>query len=150
MLQTALIGAVGGLIGVLLLYTPGPGQRVRHRLAYVATRKVWESGKAVVGMRVVAGSQDGLSTSWSTGAALASRGRLDFTRYVGGVSLFKRPLPPMQILSVDGPPRRLPARSMLRLDPDAQVTTLRTPTATLEFAVLPPIPADAVLARLYW
>jgi hypothetical protein len=150
MLQTTLFGVVCGLIAALLLYTPGPGRRLRHRIAYTATRKVWESGQAVVGMRVVAGSQDGLGTSWSTGAALASPGRVDFTRYVGGVSLFKRPLPPMRILGVDGPPRRLPARSMLRLDPDAQVTTLRTPTATLEFAVMPPIPADAVLARLAW
>lgn len=148
MLETILFGAVGGLIGVLLLYTPGPGRRLRHRLAYAVTRKVWESGQAVVGMRVVAGSQQGLGTSWVTGAALASPGRVDFTRYVGGLSLVKRPLPPMRILAIDGPPRRLSGGSMLRLDPDAQVTTLRTPTATLELAILPPIPADAVLARL--
>jgi hypothetical protein len=147
-LESTLTGAAAGLLAVLFLYTPGPGRRLRHRLAYTASKKVWQSGRAVVGIRVVAGSQDGLGAGWVTGAALVSLGRVDFTRYLGGMSLFKRPLPPLWIVRVDGPPRRAPARTMLRLDPDAQVTTLRTPTATLEFAVLPPIPAEAVLARL--
>jgi hypothetical protein len=148
-LHTTLTGAAAGLLAVLLLYTPGPGRRLRHRLAYTANRKVWQSGRAVVGIRVVTGSQDGLGPGWATGTALVSLGRVDFIRYPGGISLFKRLLPPLWIVHVDGPPRRVSAGTMLRLDPDAQVTTLRTPTATLEFAVLPPIPADAVLARLH-
>jgi len=144
------LGPAVAAVLLLVLYTPGPGRRLRHRMMYGAARKVWAGGSAVVGVRVVAGRQDGLTTSWRRGAAVVTPGRVDFTRYVAGMSFYQRPAPPMQIVGIDGPPRRIRGSALLWLDPDCQVTTLRTPTATVEFAVMPPIPAESVLARLRW
>lgn len=129
------------------LYTPGPGRRLRHRLSYAMTKSAWQSGKAVVGLRVLDGSHDGLGTGWRLGSAIVTPGRLEFTRFVGGLSLLKRPVPAMSVAAV-GEVGRISGSGRFRLDPDCEVARLTTPTATLEMAVMPPIPAEWVLARM--
>jgi hypothetical protein len=131
------------------LFVPGPGQRLRHRITYWLFRKVWQSGRAVVNLRVVDGTQDGLNgRRWFGGSALATPGRIEFVLWVGGLPLVKKAIPPIDVTAVGaaGPVRGF-AKVRL-MDPDYQVALLRTTTATLEIAVVPPIPAEDVLVRL--
>jgi hypothetical protein len=142
------------ILGVLLLYcvflyTPGPGRRMRHKMQYRQLRKIWQSGRAVVNLRIVDGVQEGLpGRRWFGGTAVVTSGRIEFTMYVGGLPIVKRPIPPIEVTAVGaaGPVSGLAAVKLL--DPDYQVALLRTPTATLEIAVAPPIPAEDVLVRL--
>ena len=135
------------ILFAVFLYTPGPGRRLRHRITYRAARSEWRNGRAVVGLRVVEGAHDGLGPRWRTGTVVATSGRLEFRRFVGGLSLFKRPVLMVPVVSV-GSPGRITGWARLRLDPDCQVARLTTPSAVLEMAVLPPIPAELVLARM--
>jgi hypothetical protein len=137
---------LGVLTGVFL-YTPGPGRRLRHWLAYRMTSSEWQSGRAVIGLRVVDGTHEGLGPGWRVGTAIATPGRLEFTRFVGGLSLVKRPVPALAVVSV-GAAGPISGFGRVRLDPDCQVARLTTPSAVLEMAVLPPIPAEWVLTRM--
>jgi hypothetical protein len=131
----------------LFLYTPGPGRRLRYRLSYAMTKSEWQKGKAVVGLRVLDGSHDGLGPGWRVGSAVVTPGRVEFTRFVGGTSLIKRPVAAVSVAAV-GEVARISGTGRLRLDPDCQVARLTTPSAVLEMAVMPPIPAEQVLARM--
>jgi hypothetical protein len=143
---------VGGLIALavlVFLYTPGPGRQLRHWVLGRFWWKVRQSGRALVNVRVVAGTQEGLpGRRWFGGTALATPGRIEFTMWVGGLPLVRRPIPAIEVTSVGaaGPVRGLTKLKLM--DPDYQVAQLRTPTATLEIAVSPPVPAEDVLARL--
>lgn len=145
--SNVIVAVLVATVGIVFLYTPGPGRRLRHWAMYLSTRKAWQSGRAVVALRVVDGTQPGVGPHWRVGTVIATPGGLEFTRFVGGVSLFKRPAVRVPVVAV-GVARPLTGASRLRLDPDCEVASLRTPTATLEIAVLPPIPAEAVLARM--
>jgi hypothetical protein len=144
---------LGALVVVILtlvvVYKTEPGRRVRHWMQYRMLRSVWQSGHAVVLLRVVDGAQEGLrGRRWYGGAALATPGRIEFTMYVGGLPLVKRPIPAIDVTAVG---TASPVRGLDKvkfMDPDYQVAKLRTPTATLEIAVAPPVPGEAVLARL--
>lgn len=144
-----LIGVVVGLVFAVFVYTPGPGRRLRYWLMYQSSKGALRRGQAVVAVRVVAGSQAGLGAGWYRGVAVASPGQLVFTRYVGGISLFKRVVPPVALIAVGGIERLRPGDA-IRLDPDCDVVPLRTPTGMVQLAVLPPLPGEQVLARLRW
>jgi hypothetical protein len=145
-----LLGALFvALLLVVALYSPGPGRRLRHAMQYRWTRKTWQSGQAVVNLRVVDGAQEGLSgRRWYGGTALMTPGRIEFTMYVGGLPLVKRPIPPIEVTSVGTAVPVTGIDKIKLMDPDYQVAPLRTPTATLEIAVMPPVPAESVLTRL--
>ncbi|MBB4907234.1 hypothetical protein [Actinophytocola algeriensis] len=147
MLTNLLVGLVIAAVVLVFLYTPGPGQRLRHRAMYRVTRSEWQAGRAVVVLRVVDGSHAGLGPRWRSGTAVATPGRLEFTRFVGGMSFLKRPVTPVQVVAA-GSPGPIRGLSRLWLDPDCRVTRLTTPTAVLEIAVQPPIPAEQVLGRM--
>jgi hypothetical protein len=145
-----LLGAVVAVVLVLVvLYATGPGRRYRHALQYRWFRKTWQSGQAVVNLRVLDGTQEGLTgRRWFGGTALATPGRIEFTMYVGGLPLVKRPIPAFEVTAV-GTARPVTGVEKVKLmDPDYQIAELRTPTARLEIAVVPPIPAEDVLVRL--
>jgi hypothetical protein len=145
-----LLGAVvAALLVLVVLYATGPGRRFRHALQYRWFRKIWQSGRAAVNLRVIDGTQEGLTgRRWFGGTALATPGRIGFTMYVGGLPLVKRPIPDIEIVAVG---RARPVAGIEKwklMDPDYQIAVLRTPTATLEIAVVPPVPAEDVLVRL--
>lgn len=144
-----LIGGVAGLVFGAFAYATGPGRRLRYWLRYRGRGNVLRSGQAVVAVRVVAGSQVGLTGSWCRATATARPGQLVLTRHVGGLALFKRPVPPVQLIAL-GDVERLRPGDSLRLDPDSDVMPLRTPTGMLQLAVLPPLPGERVRARLHW
>lgn len=147
---SALLSSLGIAVVVLVvMYTTPLGIRYRRWVQYRYFRRVWQSGRAVVNLRVVDGTQDGLKGSrWYGGVALASPGQLEFTMYVGGLVPAKRPIPLIEVLAVGAP---VPARGIDKvklMDPDYQIARLRTPTATLDIAVAPPLPSEDVLSRL--
>jgi hypothetical protein len=145
-----LLGAlVAGILALVILYTTTPGRRFRHWMHYRMLRGVWRNGQAVVNLRVVDGTQEGLrGRRWYGGAALATPGRVEFTMWVGGLPLVKRPIPGIVVTAV-GTARRVRGLDKVKfMEPDYQVALLRTPTATLEIAVAPPVPGETVLARL--
>jgi hypothetical protein len=140
---------VAVVVVVVFLYTPGPGRRFRQWTQYQQLRKIWQSGRAVVNLRVVGGTQEGLTgRRWFGGTAVVTPGRIEFTMYVGGLPLVKRPLPPIEVLAVGAAGPVSGADKVKLMDPDYQIAQLRTPTATLDIAVAPPIPAESVLTRL--
>lgn len=141
-------GLVFGLLVSVFLYTPGPGRRLRHWLVYrMMMRRLWQRGQAVVALRVVDGSHGGLGSKWHSGTVVMTPGRLEFTRFVGGMSFLKRPAIMVPVVSV-GAVGRLSGLGRWRLDPDCEVVRLTTPSGVVEMAVLPPIPAERVLARM--
>lgn len=144
-----LVGALILFVVLTVLMYTGPGRQIRHAIQYRAMRKVWQSGHAVLNLRVLDGTQEGLrGRRWYGGTALVSPGRIEFTLYVGGLPLVKRPIPPFEVTAVGvAEPVRGVDRIKL-MDPDYQVARLRTPTATLEIAVAPPVPGEEVLSRL--
>jgi hypothetical protein len=145
-----LIGFAVGLAFGVFVYTPGPGTRLRHRLMHRSGEKARQHGQAVVALRVVAGSQDGLTEGWHTGVAVASPGWLVFTHHVGRTPVVKRPVPPIQVIAIGSAEPMRPGDGWFRLDPDTELAPLRTPTGMLQLAVMPPLPAEQVLARLRW
>lgn len=150
MVMTVLLGAVAVVVLVIVvLYAPGPGRRFRHWMQYQMLRKVWQRGHAAVNLRVVDGTQDGLKgRRWYGGTMLATPGRIEFTMYVGGLPLVKRPIPAFEVTAVGAAGPVSGMDKVKLMDPDYQVAQLRTPTATLDVAVAPPIPAESVLTRL--
>ena len=147
MLTNVLVGLVIAAVLIVFLYSPGPGRRLRHRAMYRVTRCEWQAGRACVALRVVDGSHAGLGPWWRCGTAIATPGSLEFTRYVGGMSILKRPVTAVQV-AVVGSAGPIPGLSRLWLDPDCRVARLTTPTAVLEIAVQPPIPTEDVLTRM--
>jgi hypothetical protein len=148
--MTLLLEIAGALVvAFVFMYLTPPGRRLRHRMQYWQLRKIWQSGRALVNLRVVDGTQEGLNgRRWFGGTAVVTPGRIEFTMWVGGLPLVKKPIPPFQVTAVGtaGPVRG--ADKIKLMDPDYQVALLRTPTATLEIAVTPPVPAEDVLVRL--
>lgn len=144
-----LIAAILALVLVVFVYTPGPGRRLRHWAMRVLWWKAFQNGRALVNVRVVDGTQEGLSgRRWFGGTAFASPGRIEFTMWVGGIPLVRRPIPTIEVTAVG---TASPIRGLTKIklmDPDFQVALVRTPTATLEIAVAPPMPAEDVLTRL--
>lgn len=144
-----LAGALIALAFLVFLYTRGPGRRLRHWVLGRFWWKVGQNGRVLVGLRVVDGTQEGLpGRGRVTGSALITPGRIELTRWVGGLPLARRPVPAIEVTAVGtaSTPRGL---ARLRLvDPDVQVARLNTPTATLEIAIVPPASADVVLTRL--
>ena len=137
------------ILTLVILYLTGPGRRLRHWSQYRMLRGVWQSGRAVVNLRVVDGAQEGLrGRRWYGGAALVTPGRIEFTMYVGGLPFVKRPLPAITVTAAGVASRVRGLDKVKLMDPDYEVALLRTPTATLEIAVAPPVPGETVLARL--
>lgn len=140
-----LIAVVIGLAVLVLLMSPGPGAQFRHWLQYRMHKHHLDRGQAVLVIRVASGAHPGLSAHWYRGTAVATPHRLDFTRHAAG--LVKRPTVPVEVVGIDD--ERAPrVMERLLIDPSVRITRLRTPNAVLEVAILPPIPAEAVFARL--
>lgn len=65
-----------------------------------------------------------------------------------GRVVVRKPVPAIEVIAVGTASRVTGVDKIKLMDPDYQVALLRTPTATLEIAVAPPIPAEQVLTRL--
>lgn len=144
-----LVSALVALAFLVFLYSPGPGRRLRHWVLGRFWWKAFQNGRVLVNLRVVDGVQEGLSgRRWFGGTALMTPGRLEFTMWVGGLPLVRKPIPAIGVIGA-GPASPVRGLTKVKLmDPDFQVAQLRTPTATLEIAIAPPAPAAEVLTRL--
>ena len=144
-----LIGVIVALAFLVFLYMPGSGRRLRHWVLRKFWWKAFQNGRAMVNVRVVDGTQEGLSgRRWFGGTAFTSPGQLDFTMWVGGLPLVRRPIPAIEVTAA-GTTSRVRGLTKIKLqDPDFQVALVRTPTATLEIAIAPGVPAEDVLTRL--
>jgi hypothetical protein len=95
-----------------------------------ADRRFRASGRVPCGLRVIGGSQPGLSGRWRLGVASLSPRCLEFRprwwRVLGAC-------PPIEVLAVDGPPRAPCGDEILKLP--GSVVQVQTPTATLEWAL---------------
>jgi hypothetical protein len=97
-----------------------------------------QSGEVDCGLRVIAGSQQGLDKNWDHDRAFVHPGRLDF----GGQTSVWIP-----VLAVVTDRQRQLARRARRRSPRCQVVELTTDSATLEWAV-PDDELDWVMARV--
>lgn len=95
-----------------------------------ADRRFRKSGHARCGLRVIDGSQPGLSGRWRVGVASFSARRLDFRRrwwrVLGGC-------PPIEVVAIHGASRAPSGDEILKLP--GSVVQIQTPTATLEWAL---------------
>ena len=101
------------------------------RLAVIrADREFRKSGRVRCGLRVIDGSQPGLSDRWRLGVASVSRRRLNFRRrWWHGPGA----CPPIKVLAVDGPPRMPAGDEVLKLP--GSIVRIQAPDATLEWAL---------------
>ena len=114
-----------------------------------ADRRFRKSGRFQCGLRVIEGSQPGLSGRWRLGVAWVSPRRLDFCRRGWRVL---GACPPIEVLAVHGPPRP-PSGSpaspfgdeILKLP--GSIVQIRTPAAALEWSLCGRY-QPAVIARL--
>ena len=117
------VDPLGDLIG------ESAGRRLRRLRADRRLRK----GRLECSLRVVSGSQDGLSPRWRHVIATVSPGRLEFRRCWPWLSGSRT----INIASLHGSPRRPSNREWwLSLAPACRVIEVHTPTAVLEWAVL--------------
>jgi hypothetical protein len=115
---------------------------IGRMVAMRADHRFRTSGRVPCGLRVISGSQAGLSGRWRLGVASLSRRRLKFRprwRRVRGAC------PPIRVLAVDGPPRAPRGDEILKLP--GSIVQVQTPTAILEWA-LPARYQPAACARL--
>ncbi len=132
----ALGGALGGVAGSAI---------VRRR----ATKYVAE-GKAELALRILDGTQEGLTGGWRKGVAALWPGRLDFASAVGGFGPWRRAPVVVAVAAIDASAPRKPAgRDALSLDADSLIVGVLTPTARLELAVQPPYRLEWVLQRMW-
>jgi hypothetical protein len=103
-------------------------------------RKLQALGKTECGLRVVAGSQDGLNEKWTWGFAIPRPGSLEFLPRLGQTR-FPRPGQKWLRISVSEASRAHERTSegheTWSVPPYLRIVTLRTPGAELEWAVLP-------------
>ena len=97
-----------------------------------------QAGEVACGLRVIAGSQEGLNRDWDHDRAFVYLGRLDFG---GDTSVWI----PVRAVVTDR--QRQLARRKGRRSPRRQVVELTTDSATLEWAV-PEDELDWVMARV--
>jgi hypothetical protein len=113
-------------------------------------RKQQAVGRTECSLRVVAGSQDGLGTNWTSGLAVPGPGSLEFLPRFWQTTL---PRPGQKWLRITvneatrAHERTSKGREIWSVNPSARIITLRTPTAELEWAVMPE-QRDWVLARV--
>jgi hypothetical protein len=95
-----------------------------------ADRAFRKSGRAWCGLRVIDGTQPGLSGRWRVGMASFSVRRLAFRRR------WWRMLgtcPPIEVVAIHGPARAPVGKEILKLP--GNIAQILTPTATLEWAI---------------
>ena len=95
-----------------------------------ADRRFRKSGRVRCGLRVIDGSQPGLSDRWRLGVASVSRRRLNFRRrWWHGPGA----CPTIKVLAVHGPPRMPSGDEVLKLP--GSIVRIQAPAATLEWAL---------------
>lgn len=105
--------------------------------AWRADRRFLASGRVRCGLRVIDGTQPGLSGRWQAGVASVSRRRLEFRRRGWLVS---GACPRIKVLAVHGPPRaprgspRSPFGDELLKLPGS-IVQIQTPAAVLEWSL---------------
>ena len=116
------VGLAGGLIGVSI------GMVLQRRRN---DRRRW-SGRTESALRVVSGSQEGVSHRWRQVIAAPSLGMLTIRRYW----LWYPKTRTIEILDVENAPRRPTASERIWLNPAVRIIRLRSPSAVLEWAVV--------------
>jgi len=123
-LVSDLVGELLGWLGDLL------GPLGEHRVQEQAGHALAQ-GRIDCSLKVISGSQQGLTAQWRGGVAAISPGRLDFTpgRW------WLKATGPVTHIAVLGPARPPSAEELAWLPGDCRITALQTPTATLGWAV---------------
>jgi hypothetical protein len=96
-----------------------------------ADRRFTEAGIVSCSLKVIGGSQDGLSSRWQQGTAAVSSARIDFRRSWRSRAFGK--CPPIEVMAVCGPVRLPSADEVLKVR--GEIIQIQTPTATLEWSV---------------
>jgi hypothetical protein len=107
-------------------------------------------GRMECSLRVVEGSQDGLGNNWKQGLAVPQPGSLDFLPRLWQTTLPRPGQKPLHITvneATRAHERTSKGHEVWSVNPAARIITLRTPTAQLEWAVMPE-QRDWALARL--
>jgi hypothetical protein len=101
-------------------------------------RQYARQGKAECGFRVIDGQQDGLGPRWHHGLATIEQDEIVFVPYLGGLRFLRRAPVQIPVTSVDqGAERQPKVTEIVGTNPKAMIVRLSTPTATLEWAILP-------------
>lgn len=113
-------------------------------------RKLQSLGKTECSLRVLTGSQAGLSNRWAHGIAIVHAGSLEFLPRLGGSRLPRRRQEWLRIPVIDASrahERTATGREIWSVNASLRVVVLRTPDAELEWAVAP-AQRDWAMARL--
>jgi hypothetical protein len=136
---------MGNLVVIVIRFIWDPTFHQERRL-----RKLQALGRTECGLRVVAGSQDGLNEKWTWGLAVPHPGSLDFLPRLGQTR-FARPGQKWLRITVSeasrAHERTSEGRETWSVPPYLRIVALRTPRAELECALTPP-QRDWALARL--
>jgi hypothetical protein len=108
------------------------------------TRRYASLGKVESGFRLIDGRQGGLDQRWRHGLATVEKGEITFVPYLGGVRLLRRAQIQIPVTSIDRSAERQPkGTETFGVSPNMAVVRIATPTATLEWAMLPDLVAWA-------
>jgi len=113
-------------------------------------RKLQKVGETECGLRVVAGSQEGLGSGWKHGIARVHAGFLEFLPRVGGSRIARPGQKWLQVAVSDASrayERTAKGGEIWSVNPTARILVIHTPQAELEWAVMPE-QRDWALARL--
>lgn len=128
-----------------LRYLYDPQSLIDHRL-----RRHEGSEETECGFRVAHGAQAGLTSGWRHGRARVLSGVVEFRPGIGGGVRFARPGQPWLRIEVEEASRAQERTAGLKeswaVSNTARIVRLRTPTAEVEWAVVPE-QRDALLAR---
>ena len=90
------------------------------------------------GLRVVSGTQPGLTRRWRHGLARLQGGHVEFLPRIGGSTIHRpgQPWLSLDVLSTSRADERTPTgRGQWLLNPDVRIVRMRTATAELEWAL---------------